>query len=182
MCIAVLDGVRLFSLAALVKGEKKMTTWRATIGTLALLTFAAFPLAGQEPSIATRKGEHRISFRAHEGVIYIPARVNGSKATLLLDTGATFTTLSLKIAPMLNSDARITMNTAKGSISAFLVSAGLTLGGSNLKEEHCSFRRTVVVGDFKFGQADGVIGADVLSSFRTVTLDFQNSVLILEDR
>jgi predicted aspartyl protease len=159
-----------------------MTTGRATIAILALLTIAIFPVSGQDPSNATHKGEHRILFRAREGVIYIPARVNGSQATLLLDTGATLTTLSLKMVPTLNADSRITMNTAKGSISAFLVSAGLTLGGSKLKEERCSFRRTVVVGDFKFGQADGVIGTDVLSSFKSVTLDFQNSVLILEDR
>jgi hypothetical protein len=36
------------------------------------------------------------------------------------------------------------------------------------EEERCSFRRTVVVGDFKFGQADaGDWSADVLSSFKT---------------
>ena len=32
------------------------------------------------------------------------------------------------------------------------------------------------------GGADGVIGVDVLSSFESVTFDFQNSVLVLEDR
>jgi hypothetical protein len=41
---------------------------------------------------------------------------------------------------------------------------------------------SIVVGDFKFGEADGVIGLDVLSSFRGVTIGFQNSVLILVDR
>jgi hypothetical protein len=39
-----------------------------------------------------------------------------------------------------------------------------------------------VVGDFRFGDADGVIGLDVLSSFKTVTFDFKDSVLVLEDR
>jgi hypothetical protein len=39
-----------------------------------------------------------------------------------------------------------------------------------------------VVGDFKFGDADGVTVLDILSSFKTVTFDFKDSVLVLEDR
>ena len=39
-----------------------------------------------------------------------------------------------------------------------------------------------IVGDFKFGAADGVVGLDVLSSFKSVTFDFKESMLILEDR
>jgi hypothetical protein len=66
--------------------------------------------------------------------------------------------------------------------SQFVVTAGFTVGDWNLKDQHCSFRRSIVVGDFNFGDADGVIGLDILSSFRTVTFDFKDSVLVLEDR
>ena len=69
----------------------------------------------------------------------------------------------------------------KGSIVAFRVPVGFTLGESSVREEHCSFRQTAIVGDFKFGVADGVIGLDVLGSFESVTFDFKNSVLILKD-
>ena len=30
--------------------------------------------------------------------------------------------------------------------------------------------------------ADGLVGLDVLSQFKSVTFDFKNSILILEDR
>lgn len=89
---------------------------------------------------------------------------------------------SIKILPTIDTDHRITMNLAKGSVSAFVVPAGFSLGDSSIKEQNCSFRRNIVVGDFKFGEADGVIGLDILSSFKTVTFDFKNSVLVLEDR
>jgi hypothetical protein len=83
---------------------------------------------------------------------------------------------------MQQTDSRITINMAKGSTDAFRVMVGFTLGESNAREEHCSFRRNAIVGDFKFGGADGVIGLDVLSSFESVTFDFKNSVLVLEDK
>jgi hypothetical protein len=159
-----------------------MAIGRATIAIFGLLAIAGQPSPTQGPSAAIRKGEHRILFRVQNGFIYVPARVNGSQATLLLDTGAALTTFSLKIVPTINMNSRITINMAKGSMSAFRVPVGFTLGDSDLKEQHCSFRQTVVVGDFKFGEADGVIGLDVLRSFKAATFDFQNSLLILEDR
>ena len=158
-----------------------MAIGRATMAMFGGLTIACQPWPGQKPSVAVRSGEHRILFQARNGLIYIPARVNGSRATLLLDTGAVLTTFSLKIVPPTNTGSRITINTANGSIPAFRVPIGFSLGESDLNELR-SFRQSVVVGDFKFGEADGVIGLDVLSSFKVVIVDFQNSVLILEDR
>ena len=159
-----------------------MTIGRAAIATFGLLAIAGQPAPSQGPSPTVRKGEHRIVFRARNGLLYIPARVNGSQATLLLDTGAALTTFSLKIVPTINiTESRITINMAKGSVPAFRVPVGFTLGDSDFKEQRYSFRRSVVVGDFTFGEADGVIGLDILSSFKTVTFDFQNSILILED-
>jgi hypothetical protein len=38
------------------------------------------------------------------------------------------------------------------------------------------------VGDFKFTNAEGVVGLDILSRFKSVTFDFKNSVMVLEDR
>ena len=117
-----------------------------------------------------------------DGAVYIHARVNGNRALLLLDTGAVLTTFSLKLVPTQQTDSRITVTMAKGSIVAFRVSVGFTLGESSVRQEHCSFRQTAIVGDFKFGTADGVIGLDVLSSFESVTFDFKNSVLVLKDK
>jgi predicted aspartyl protease len=154
---------------------------RATIALFCVLAIAGQSWPGHKPSAAVRPGEHRVSFQARNGLIYIPARVNGSRATLLLDTGAVLTTFSLKVAPATNTGSRITMNTANGSTPAFRVPVGFSIGESDPSESR-SFRQTVVVGDFQFGDADGVIGLDVLSSFKVVTVDFQNSAVILQDR
>jgi hypothetical protein len=160
-----------------------MAIGRATIAVFGLLAITSLlpPACAQEPSVL-RAGEHRIPFQAREGLIYIQARVNGSRTTLLIDTGAALTTFSLKAAPTQETNSRITINMAKGSVTAFRVAVGFTLGKSTLREEHCSFRQNAIVGDFKFMNADGVVGLDVLASFKSVTFDFKNAVLILEDR
>lgn len=137
---------------------------------------------GQEPAVAVRVGEHRIPFTVRDGAVCVHARVNGNRAILLLDTGAVLTTLSLKLVPTQQTDSRITVNMAKGSITAFRVPVGFTLGESSVRDEHYSFRQPAIIGDFKFGSADGVIGLDVLSSFESVTFDFKNSVIVLKDK
>jgi hypothetical protein len=160
--------------------ERQLATGRATIAIIGFLAIAGGSWPGQEPAVAARVGEHRIHFRARNGLIFLPARVDGNHVTLLLDTGAVLTTFSSKIAPSINTNSRITINMASGSVSASRVPVAFTVGEPD--ERRCSFRQSVVVGDFKFGEADGVIGLDALSSFKVVTIDFQNSVLILEDR
>jgi len=157
---------------------------RATIGVFGLLAIASLqqPACAQEPAAVVRVGEHRIPFQAHDGLVYIQARVNGNRATLLVDTGAVLTTFSLKAVPTQETNSRMTINMAKGSVTAFRVSVGFTLGESSLREEHCSFRQNAIVGDFKFANAEGVVGLDVLASFKSVTFDFRNAVLILEDK
>jgi hypothetical protein len=157
---------------------------RTAIAIFGLLAIADQPVLSpaQEPAVAVRVGEHRIPLTVRDGAVYIHARVNGNRALLLLDTGAVLTTFSLKLVPTQQTDSRITVTMAKGSIVAFRVSVGFTLGESSVRQEHCSFRQTAIVGDFKFGTADGVIGLDVLSSFESVTFDFKNSVLVLKDK
>jgi hypothetical protein len=157
---------------------------RTVIAIFGLLAMASRPALSpaQEPAAAIRAGEHRIPFVVRDGAVYVHARVNGSRAILLLDTGAVLTAFSLKTVPTQQTDSRITIAMAKGSIEAFRVIVGFTLGESNAREEHYAFRRNAIVGDFKFGTADGVIGLDVLSSFESVTFDFKNSVLVLEDK
>lgn len=164
-----------------MRRAKRVGFGRAAIATLGVLAIAGQPTPSQRLSLTVHKGEHRIPFHARNGFVYIAARVNGSQSTLLLDTGAALTTLSLKVVPTINTESRVTINMAKGSVPAFRVPIGLTLGDSDCKGEHYSVHRSVVVGDFNFGDADGVIGLDILSSFKTVTFDFQNSILILED-
>jgi hypothetical protein len=117
-----------------------------------------------------------------DGLIYIQGRVNGKRATLLVDTGAALTTFTLRAVPTLDTDATITMNLAKGSVPASRLPVGFVLEDSELRERRCSFRQSAVLGNFKFLDADGVAGQDVLSRFKSITFDLKNSTLILEDR
>jgi hypothetical protein len=131
---------------------------------------------------AIRAGEHRVPFQLRDGLIYIQGQVNGMRATLLVDTGAALTTFTLRVVPTLDTDSLITINMAKGSVLASRLPVGFILGDRTSGNRHCSFHQSAVVGDFKFLYADGLIGEDVLSHFKSVTFDFQNSTLILEDR
>jgi hypothetical protein len=138
--------------------------------------------AGIDDSPAPRAGEHRVPFQARDGLIYIHARVNGSLRTLLIDTGAILTVFTIKAVPTLDVDSAVTLNMAKGSVSASRLPVGLVLGDSDPPERHCAFRLNAAVGNFKFMNAEGVVGLDVLSQFKSVTFDFKNSVIVLEDR
>jgi hypothetical protein len=138
--------------------------------------------AGADDSPTTRAGEHRVPFQARDGLIYIHARVNGRLRTLLIDTGAILTVFTIKAVPTLDVDSAVTLNMAKGSVSASRLPVRLVLGDSDPPEKHCAFRLNAAVGNFKFMKAEGVVGLDVLSQFKSVTFDFKNSVIVLEDR
>lgn len=140
------------------------------------------PARAQDAAPPAAASEHRLSFRSHDGLIYIPASVNGSRATLLIDTGAVFTMFTLKAVPFLNDDSKITIRMAKGSVTASRRPVGFTLGNPERQEHLCAFHQDAVVGDFQFREADGVVGLDVLGRFKSITFDFKNSVLILKDR
>jgi hypothetical protein len=155
-----------------------MSIGRTAAAIFGLLVIAWGVWASQKDAPKT---EHRIAFQAGNGLIYIPAEVNGHNVTLLLDTGAGATIFSKTIAPPNNLDSMVKVNLASGSMFGFRIPVAFTLGRANLKDERCVFR-DVVVGDFKFDGADGAIGLDVLRTFKAVTLDFKNSVLLLEDR
>jgi predicted aspartyl protease len=74
-----------------------------------------------------RAREHRLPIQLRDGLIYIQAQVNGSRTILLVDTGGALTTFTLRAVPTLNIDSRITMNLAKGSVSASRLPVGSPL-------------------------------------------------------
>jgi predicted aspartyl protease len=152
------------------------------ISGLLAMTGGLWPASAEDAAPAIRAGEYRVPFQMHDGLIYVQGRVNGMRATMLIDTGAALTTFTLRVVPTLDTDSRITINMAKGSVLASRLPVGFVLGDSALREGHCSFHQNAVVGAFKFLDADGLVGQDVLSHFKSVTFDFKNSTLILEDR
>jgi hypothetical protein len=157
---------------------------RSTIAILGFLAVISLPPCGrpQEAAPAIRAGEYRLPFEAHDDLIYIHAVVNGSRRTLLVDTGAVLTIFTLKAVPTLSTASLVTINMAKGSVLASRLPVGLALGDAGLPDRHFGFRLNAVVGDFKFLNAEGVVGLDILKRFKSVTFDFKNSVMILEER
>ena len=157
---------------------------RAIFAVVALLAVLGLPwqASGQESPATIRAAEHRLHFELRDGMIYIQARVNGSRRTLLIDTGATLTLFTIKAVPEIDLDSAVMLNLPKGSVSASRHPVGLVLGDSDHPERHCAFRLNAPVGAFKFMNAEGVVGLDVLSQFKSVTFDFKDSVVILEDR
>src|ERR1700756_4053996 len=164
---------------------------RAIFAVVALLADPGLPWqasgqgasADDSPAIRSgESGEHRVPFQVRDGMIYIQARVNGSRRTLIIDTGATFTILTLKAVPAIDLDWPITVNLGKGSMLDSRRPVGFALGDSDHPERHCAFRLDAVVGNFNITHAEGAVGLDILSRFKSVTFDFKNSVMILEDR
>lgn len=157
---------------------------RAIFAVVGLLAVPGLPwrASGQEPPPAIQAGGHRVPFQARDGLIYIHARVNGTSRMLLVDTGAILTVFTIKAVPTLDVDSAVTIHMAKGSAFASRLPVGLVLGDAEPSEPHCAFRLNAVVGAFKFMNAEGVVGLDVLSRFKSVTFDFKNSVMVLEDR
>jgi predicted aspartyl protease len=153
----------------------------AFIGLLAIPRLS-WHASAEDAAPAMRAGEHRLPIQLRDGLIYIQAQVNGRRTTLLVDTGAALTTFTLRAVPTLNTDSRITMNLAKGSVSASRLLVGFVIGDPDLPQRHCSFHQNAIVGNFKFLDADGLMGQDVLARFQSVTFDFKNSILILQDR
>jgi hypothetical protein len=161
-----------------------MGIWRAMVLAFGLLVMTTPPPRGraQEPFSTIGRGEHHLPFQARDGLIYIEAQVNGTHTRVLVDTGAVQTMFTIKVVPTLDTNSRITVNMAKGSVAALSIPVGLTLGKLDHGQQRCSFHLNAVVGDFKFMGAEGVVGLDVLSLFKSATFDFKHSVLILEDR
>jgi predicted aspartyl protease len=158
---------------------------RSTMAILGFLAMISLPPWGraQEAAPPIRAGEHHLPFQAKDDLIYIHAVVNGSPRTLLVDTGAVFTIFTQTAVPTLNHDpTTVTINMAKGSILASRLPVGLALGEAGPSDQHFAFRLNAVVGNFKFLNAEGVVGLDILRRFKSVTFDFKNSVIILEDR
>jgi hypothetical protein len=106
---------------------------QTAIAIFGVLAIASRPVLSpaQEPAVAVRAGEHRIPLTVRDGAVYIHARVNGNRALLLLDTGAVLTTFSLMLVPTQQTDSRITVTMAKGSIVAFRVLGMVADRGEN---------------------------------------------------
>lgn len=111
----------------------------------------------------------RVPFKVHNGAILIETSVNGKPATLLIDSGAKRSTFSLKYAGV--ADDSVTLVSSAGTQRAPIGNASCKFAGINFNVEAAFVPAPPV--------ADGLVGFDILSAFRSVAIDFEHKELIL---
>ena len=124
-----------------------------------------------------RSREHRIPFTAKGGLILIDTTVNGERTELIVDTGGT-TTFGMRFLPPARpvGAPTQTLDSIHGSSEVYPITVVWSLDGTDRQ-------MPAVAGDINFpNNADGILGANALASFRSARFDFLNSILILEDK
>ena len=135
----------------------------------------------EPPASPTPVSRISVPFQKRGELMIVQATLNErAAATLILDTGASYTTISQTIAKQLGIDLEknhptLPFQTANGVIQAPLVNVdSIELGGLRLKD------LTVAVHEvFPDPGIAGLLGLNFLSQFR-VDIDSKNSVLYLE--
>jgi hypothetical protein len=121
--------------------------------------------------------EHRIPFKMQDGLILIETKINGALLKLIVDTGGT-TTFGTRFRPPTPApDSAVeTLDSVHGSSQVYPITVLWSFDGRN---QHVQ----AVAGDLNLPNgSDGIFGADVLETFKSVRFDFLRSVLILEDQ
>jgi hypothetical protein len=122
-----------------------------------------------------RAREHQIPFTVKDRLILIETTVNGADAKLIVDSGGT-TVLGRRFLPTPPVDPPTeTLDSLHGSSAVYPITVVWTLDGRDKQVR-------AVTGDLNFpNNSDGILGADILETFKSARFDFQTSVLILED-
>lgn len=122
-----------------------------------------------------RAREHQIPFTVKDRLILIETTVDGAPTKLIVDSGGT-TVLGMRFLPTPPVAAPTeTLDSLHGSSAVYPITVVWTLDGKDKQIR-------AVAGDLNFpNNSDGILGADVLETFKSARFDFQTSVLILED-
>lgn len=147
-----------------------------TRGRRSTLTIVALPAVG-----LTQPRTFTVPFDLHNGLILLRGEVNGTPATLLLDSGANNSIVDAVSAGVsVKLDALRPTDKAGAEGDCVVREVRLTL------EHRDWLNRRVCVMDLSdisrnMGvRVDGFIGADILQEFRSVRIDFDRKVLELE--
>lgn len=120
---------------------------------------------------------HQIPFRVQDGMVLISPVLNGKTVLMVVDTGSTRTAFDRRVLPTSLSLQRSThLSTVTGTTKADVLNLSWNLDGRLI-----SF--PALVGDFHLPHgAVGLLGSDLLSTFRSVRFDYITMVLTLEER
>lgn len=115
-----------------------------------------------------------------KGALLVDAKVQGRPATLLLDTGSSFTILRPEIVGLSSFDMKKSQFAGNGvglHAQGLWAIAEISLAGR-------AYKQKVGIVDFDVSpyyaqKVDGLLGQDMLRGFRTVTIDFEAQVIRL---
>lgn len=142
---------------------------------LVVLLFAGVGLAQEKPRT------FRAPFHTVKSMVLLNATVNGKPAVLLLDTGANLTIVSPQLCDVNTKLRALTAAKTTGAEGEY-VKSRIDL---RLAERHWISRETLVMdlsdASKRLGtRIDGFVGADLLSEFSAVRIDYKNHVVELE--
>ena len=125
-------------------------------------------------TIPTEAQTHRISFKVHEGLLFIRCSTDDGPHDCLLDTGASRTVIDAHATsrpPLPDGDVAHGVGGYKKmtTVNAVIAIDGMQLG---LVAAVMPLRPAV--------HADVIIGEDILGYFASITIDYKNSVVVLE--
>lgn len=133
--------------------------------------------AAEENHLADRLSHvHRLPIHVQDGLVLVSLNIQDQTALLIVDTGASRTTLARKyLPPGWSLRSLETVQTLLGSSHAIAVDVGWKLDGREIQ-------LPALVGDFNFPHgAGGVLGADILGMFTSVQFNYSDMVLVLVD-
>lgn len=120
--------------------------------------------------------EHRIPFEVKDGLILIKTTFDSAHVKLIVDTGGT-TAFGIRFVPPTRSpySPTRTLESVHGTSQVYPITVVWSFDGQDK-------RLAAVAGALTLpNDADGILGADILETFKSARFDFQTSLLILED-
>lgn len=126
-----------------------------------------------------------IPFQSAQGLIFIDAQVNGQRVSLIVDTGASSSLISYRIAgfgkyklPKMKNASTTGGDGFSGQ--AFEIKADFTLANVTVKDLSVFAGNVDTLSERTGRKCDGLIGQDLLRRFKSVKIDYSKHIIEFE--
>jgi len=143
-----------------------------------IVPFIAGLLAG------SAQAQHVIPVHFQEGRVLVEAIVDQRRVLLIVDSGAMVSVIDLNSLPKHGKADERTICTATGNKTAALLNGTIEFAEQSGK---LAFQQKMLYGNFNFGytkdgkRIGGLIGLDLLSTYASVSFDFQHQTMTLTE-
>jgi hypothetical protein len=122
------------------------------------------------------------------GRIFVEAVVDQRRVLLQVDSGAATSIIDLNSLPKHTKAQEVTVCTATGNSRAVILDGIIEVAERvDASDSRLSFQQKLVYGNFNLGytkdgkRVSGLIGLDILSTYASVTFDFQKQTIVLTE-